>query len=291
MASFDLVAQTVVNGVLLGGVYALAAIGLSLVFGIMDVVNISHGHFLMVGGYVAVVLFTLVGLSPLVGMFVAMGLLFVLGYAVERLLLRHVLEREIEQPLLFLFGLALVLQNLGRHVLGSSSRSAELGLADVGAQVGTILIPGARSVTFVVAVIVVAALWAFLRYTVTGMAIRATAQDPVGARYVGIDTKRINSLTFGIGAALAGASGALLSMVFPVNPFVGWSYLLKAFAVVVLGGLGSVVGTLVGGLVLGVVENTGTLVFGGGYRDVITFGIFVAVLIAMPQGLFGRGGD
>ena len=136
MASLALLGQTVVNGILLGGIYAVAAIGLSLVFGIMDVVNVSHGHFLMLGGYVAVLLFAVLGLTPLVGMFVAIALLFVVGLLVERVLLRHVMERDIEQPLLFLFGLALVLQNLGGHFLGSSSRSAELGLPSISPQVG-----------------------------------------------------------------------------------------------------------------------------------------------------------
>jgi branched-chain amino acid transport system permease protein len=142
-------------------------------------------------------------------------------------------------------------------------------------------------VTFVIAVLLIVGTWAYLQYTKTGQAIRATAQNRTAARYMGIDTERIYVITLGIGTALAGAAGSLLSMLFPIDPFVGWSYLLKAFAVVVLGGVGSILGTLVGGLVIGVSENLGALYLGGGYRNVVSFSIFPSVLLVKPEGLFG----
>lgn len=290
MVDVDLLVLALLNGILLGGIYALAALGLSLVFGIMDVVNLAHGHFLMVGGYIAVILFAATGVTPLLGMFLAIAVLFILGVVVQKVVLERVVDAGLEQPILVLFGLALVLQNLGRHLLGPNARTTDLGL-DIGVfTVGSIRLSSSRMVTFVVAVLLVAITWLFLHRTSTGRAIRATAQNRKAAEYVGIDTERIYAVTLGIGAALAGAAGALLSMLFPIDPFVGWSYLLKTFAVVVLGGVGSVVGTLVGGLVLGVSENVGSQIIGGQYRDIISFAIFLGVLLIRPQGLFGGSG-
>ncbi|WP_435147805.1 branched-chain amino acid ABC transporter permease [Halobaculum sp. P14] len=290
MPSTELVLQILVNGLLLGGIYAVAALGLSLVFGIMDIVNLAHGHMLMVGAYVAILLFAAAGISPIIGMFVAMALLFGFGMLLQKFLLQHVVDEGMEQPIIVLFGLALILQSLGRVILGSDARSAEIGIPGQSINVGPILLSFPRTVTFVIAVVLILSTWAFLQYTSTGRAIRATAQNRDAARYMGIDTERVYVITLGIGTALAGAAGALLSMLFPITPFVGWSYLLKAFAVVVLGGVGSVAGTLIGGLILGVSENLGSLYLGGGFRDIISITIFLVVLIVRPQGLFGSNG-
>lgn len=297
MVDVDLFVLTLLNGILLGGIYAVAALGLSLVFGIMDVVNLAHGHFLMIGGYVAVLLFSATGVTPLIGMFAAIVVLFVLGMVVQRVLLERIVDAGIEQPILVLFGVALVLQNLGRHFLGANARTTDLGLGlgafslDMGlVGIGVINLSSSRSITFVVAVLLVGLTWLLLHRTETGRAIRATAQNQTAAQYVGIDTDRVYIITLGIGSALAGAAGALLSMLFPIDPFVGWSYLLKAFAVVVLGGVGSIGGTLIGGIVLGVSENVGSLYIGGSYRDIISFAIFLGVLIVRPEGLFGGSG-
>ncbi|MFB6079128.1 MAG: branched-chain amino acid ABC transporter permease [Halarchaeum sp.] len=290
MPSIDLIAQTAANGVLLGGIYALAALGLSLVFGIMDVVNLAHGHLLMIGGYVAIIVLAMLGLSPLVGMLVAIVVLFVLGIVLERLLLDQVVDVGVEQPILVLFGVALVLQNLGQFFLGSDAQSTELGFNLPSLAFGPIQLSSSRTVTFVLAVVLVALTWLFMERTSTGHAIRATAQNRDAARYVGIDTDRIYMITMGIGSALAGAAGALLSMLFPIDPYVGWSYLLTTFAVVVLGGVGSIGGTLVGGIIIGTAENLTALFVGGSYRDVMTFAIFLVVLLVRPQGLFGTGG-
>ena len=290
MVDVDLFVLTLLNGFLLGGIYAVAALGLSLVFGIMDVVNLAHGHFLMMGGYVAVLLFAGVGLTPLLGMFAAIAVLFLVGVVVQRVLLESVVDEGIEQPILVLFGVALVLQNLGRHFLGSNARTTDLGLGIGALRLGPITLSSSRSITFVVAVLLVSLTWLLLHRTDVGRAIRATAQNRTAAEYVGIDTDRIYIITLGIGSALAGASGALLSMLFPIDPFVGWSYLLKGFAVVVLGGVGSIFGTLVGGIILGVSENVGSLIIGGSYRDIISFAIFLTVLILRPEGLFGGSG-
>jgi branched-chain amino acid transport system permease protein len=297
MVSLELAVQTAVNGLLLGGIYAVAALGLTLVFGIMDIVNLAHGHMLMVGSYVAIILFATLGLSPLIGMLAAMVVLFVLGVVLQRLVLNRVVGEGLEQPILVLFGVALVLQNLGQYFLGSNAQSTDLGILQGGLNIGPILgvgpifLSSPRTITFVVAVALVALTWLFLHRTTTGTAIRATSQNTEAAQYMGIDTDRVYVLTLGIGAALAGAGGALLSMLFPITPFVGWSYLLTTFAVVVLGGVGSIVGTLVGGLVLGVSENLGALYLGGGFRNIITFTIFLAVLLVRPRGLFGSGGS
>jgi len=290
MVASDLVVQSVANGLLLGGIYALAALGLSLVFGIMDVVNLAHGHMLMVGAYIAILVFAATGITPLVGMFLAIAIMFVFGVLLQKVLLQHVVDEGMEQPIIVLFGLALILQNVGRILLGGDARTADLGIPGNGFDLGFVFLSLPRTVTFVVSVLLIVATWALLQYTKTGQAIRATAQNRTAARYMGIDTDRIYVITLGIGTALAGAAGSLLSMIFPIDPYVGWSYLLTTFAVVVLGGVGSVLGTLVGGLVIGVSENLGALFLGGGYRNVVSLLIFLGVLLVRPQGLFGSGG-
>lgn len=291
MVATDLLIQTLVNGILLGGIYAVAALGLSLVFGIMDIVNLAHGHLLMIGGYVAIILFSMSGMTPLVGMLAAMVLLFVIGIVIQKLLLNSVVDEGLEQPIIVLFGVALVFQNLGRYFLGGNAQSAEIGIPGQAFSIGPAFFSFPRTVTFVTAVLLVLVTWVFMQYTTTGKAIRATSQNRTAAKYMGINTDRIYVLTLGIGSALAGAAGALLSMLFPIDPFVGWSYLLKAFAVVVLGGVGSIIGTLVGGILLGVSENLGALAFGGSYRDIVVFTIFLFVLLVKPEGLFGTGGN
>ncbi|WP_232701640.1 branched-chain amino acid ABC transporter permease [Halobacterium wangiae] len=290
MVASDLVFQSLLNGILLGGIYAVAALGLSLVFGIMDIVNLAHGHMLMVGAYVAILLFGVLGVTPIIGMVVAFLVLFVLGMALQRFLLERVVGEGLEQPIIVLFGLALMLQSIGRILVGSESQATEIGIPGEAIAVGTATLSFPRVVTFVISVVLILGTWAFLKYTTTGLAIRATAQNSSAAQYMGIDTDNIYVITLGLGTGLAGAAGALLSMLFPIDPFVGWSYLLKAFAVVVLGGVGSVAGTLVGGLILGVSENVGVLYLGGGFRDIISFTIFLLVLLVRPHGLFGSSG-
>ena len=297
MISFGVIAEAAVNGVLLGGIYALAALGLTLVFGIMDIVNLAHGHLLMIGGYVAVILAMTMGLSPIVGMVVAIVVLMLIGVLLQEIL-KYVLGEGIEQPILLLFGVALIIQNswqfvLDNYLFGSEAQTTDLGIVSGSFLLGGISLSSSRTVTFVVAVLLVALTWAFLQYTATGRSIRATAQNPTAARSMGIDTDHVYRVTMAIGAGVAGAAGALLSMLFPFDPYVGWAYLLKAFAVVVLGGVGSVLGTLAGGAVIGVSENVGAVLIGGSYRDVVSLMIFLLVLIFRPQGLFGQtdGGE
>jgi branched-chain amino acid transport system permease protein len=290
MVASDLILEALLNGLLLGGIYAVAALGLSLVFGIMDIVNLAHGHMLMVGAYVAIFLFTTFNITPIIGMIGAFVVLFALGMALQRVLLERVVGKGIEQPIIVLFGLALMLQSIGRIWVGSDAQATDIGIPGEAIDIAGATLSFPRMVTFVISILLILGTWAFLKFTTTGLAIRATAQNNSAAQYMGIDTDNIHVLTLGLGTGLAGAAGALLSMLFPITPFVGWSYLLKAFAVVVLGGVGSVAGTLVGGLILGVSENVGVLYLGGGFRDIISFSIFVLVLLVRPHGLFGSSG-
>lgn len=288
MVSTELLVQTLVSGFLLGGVYATAAIGLSLTFGIMDIVNLAHGHLLMLGGYVSVILFVMLGISPLVGMLVAFVGLFAVGVVLQQWLINPIVDEGMEPAILVTFGVALLFQNVVQFFLGSEPKATDLGFEGIRIHLGPILISFPRLVTFAISVGLIALTWAFLYYTKTGRAVRATAQNRTAARTMGINTDRVFTVSMGLGAGLAGASGALLSMLFPVDPFVGWSLLLTSFAVVVLGGVGSLPGTIVGGLILGMSENLGALFFGGGFRDVVTFGIFIVVLIIKPSGLWGE---
>jgi branched-chain amino acid transport system permease protein len=281
--------ELVLQGVVRGSMYAVMAVGLSLIFGILGIVNFAHGEFFMIGAYVMYFAVSVLALPIAVGLLAAALLLFVLGMLVERVLIDPLRRRSGRGWLLDSFvltiGLTVVLQNLALELLGSQRR----GLSEMIA--GSIDIFGVtlsydRLFILSVAVAIVLSLWAAVRYTDIGKSVRATSQASDAARTLGIDIRRVYTLTFGIGAALAGVSGALLLTVFPASPTVGMLPVMKGFAVVVLGGLGNIPGAIVGGLILGVVEAFAVFSFSSGWQHVITAILVIVILIVRPQGIF-----
>jgi branched-chain amino acid transport system permease protein len=279
--------QAIVTGLLIGGVYGLVAMGLTLIFGVLDIVNFAHGAFLAVALFVTWWLASSVGLHPYVTMLITVPVMFALGYAVQRGVLSGAMGKPLENQLLITLGISLVIENALLLFFGADPRSVSLP-AD-----RTIRLLGAvadlsRIFAFVGALVLAGLLFLMLQRTRLGTAIRAVASNDAGAQLVGIDTRRIYALTFAIGTACAGAAGTLVAPLVTVEPSTGALFNIVAFVVVVIGGMGNVVGALVGGLVIGLAEQLGSIFLPGQSPLLSVFIVFVLVLFLRPQGLFGR---
>jgi branched-chain amino acid transport system permease protein len=287
-----LVIQQLAFGLFVGGTYALAAVGLSLVFGVLRVLNVAHGELLMLGGYVSFWLFTLLGIDPFISALISAPVLLVLGLALNQGLFRWVEqldeESKINNSLLISFGLTLVLQNVAQLLWTADERSVTTSYGGAGLIVGGVVLPYARMGGLVVATGTILALDQFLRRTYFGKAVRATAEDWQAAALAGVNVQRTYLMTFAIGAGLAGIAGSLVSVGYSIAPSIGAAWMLKALVVVVLAGLGSIYGALAAGVVLGIAEALAVFVIGASYREVVGLVLFLLVLLLRPQGLFGR---
>lgn len=284
--------QQVVLGLLLGGLYGLAAAGLSLVFGVLKVLNVAHGQLIMLGGYGAFWLFALAGFDPFASLAVVVPGALVVGVILYGVLFGRVVraseETRVKNSLLIGFGLALALEALAVRLFTADERSITTSYAGAVVTVGGIVIPLVRLASLALAFALIGAVHLLLRRTRWGRAIRATAEDWEAALLTGIDVRHAYLLAFAIGTALAGAAGTLVSVGYSISPSIGLEWTLKALVVVVLAGLGSMPGTFVGGLVLGLAEALAAWGFGGPYREMVGLVLFFVVLVARPQGLFTR---
>jgi branched-chain amino acid transport system permease protein len=280
--------QAILNGVLVGGIYALIAMGMALVFGVMRLVNFAHGAFLMVGMYVAYFGYTLFKLNPYWGFGVVGAGLFLLGMGVYWLLIRRVMGQSDFLQILLTEGVALCLVGGAQLLFTGDYRSISLPLADRTANLGALNFNVAYVVSFVIAVLAVTSMYLYMKYTEMGRAIRGVAQNQGVAPLMGIRVQWISGISFAFGCACAGAAGALLLPIFYVNPTIGGPYTLKSFVIVVLGGMGSVEGAALGGLILGVTEGLTAYYWSDSYTQVVDFVLFLAVLLLRPQGLLGK---
>lgn len=283
-----LLLQILTNGLLLGGLYALMALGLALVWGVLNIVNLAHGAFIMLGAYACYYLFALGHVDPFAALPLAMLALFCLGWVLQRFVLNLVVRGPMFNTLLVTFGLDVVITYLAQLAFSADYRTVNPPYAGSSFDVGGVTLPFVRVVAFGIAVALTAALWLLLARTRAGRAIRASAQNLVAARLYGVRPRAIYALTFGMGAALAGAAGDLYGVVSQVNPYVGANLTAKSFAISIIGGLDNPFGVLVGGLFLGVVESLTALYVGPTFVDLASFGILVLVLIVRPEGLLGR---
>jgi branched-chain amino acid transport system permease protein len=280
--------QAVVTGLLLGGLFALAALGLSLVVGVVRIVNLMHGELVLLGAYAAWLLVGATGLNPLLLAPLAALIVALIGLPVERYLLHPVVRHGAEAPLLTTFALSIILQNLLVYFLRGDTRSLDSGLNEQRLHLGTVSAPLLYVLAFVVSLAVCAAVHWLITYTAFGRRVRASAENPVDAAVVGVPVRRMHASVFALAAGVSGLGGALLGMVFAFTPSTGIELLLTGFTVVVLGGLGSVKGTLLGGLALGLIESLGATVLGDGYRLFVGLVTFLVFMVLRPQGLFGR---
>jgi len=287
----QLFVQQVVLGLLIGGVYVAVAIGFSLVWGILNIVNLAHGALVIVGAYLTWLLFARASIDPFAALPIVAVALFAFGYALQRALINRVIRAPLFFTLLLTFGVNLVIVNALLVVFKSDFRSVTPSYSGSGFGVAGVQVPYIRLAALGVAVAVAAGVGGLLNRTRTGAAIQAVGADREAARLVGIDLRHVYALTFAVAAACAGVAGGLISTIQAITPTAGEPYTLQAFVVVVLGGLGRVGATVVGGLVFGLVETLGqTMVpgLGAGWANAIAFAILVLVLIVRPQGLMGR---
>ena len=280
--------QALTTGLLLGGLLALAALGLSLVVGVIRIVNLMHGEMVLLGAYSAFVLVQWTGLNPLLIAPLAALVVALVGLPVERYLLQPVAKHGEEAPLLTTFAISIIAQNLLVFAFGGDTRSIDSGLTTARLTLGAVNIPVLYLVGFVVSLLICLLVHWLLTRTAFGRRIRASAENPLDAAVVGVPVRRMYALMFALATGVSGLGGALLGMVFAFTPSSGIEFLLTGFTVVVLGGLGSVKGTLLGGLALGVFESLGASIFGDGYRLFIGLLAFLIFLSWRPQGLFGR---
>lgn len=288
--------EQVINGLIIGAFYALTALGLSLIFGVLKIVNFAHGELYMVGGFAYYVLASLLGLPPVGAIVVACAVLFVVGIAIERLLIRPIhegkVERADEYAIMITFGLAILIQNLMLSVFGPwTKRPPAIFRGRV--EIGELIVSGDRLTAAALGVVLICVIVYVVRYTWAGKAIRAVSQDRETAAVVGVDVGLTGMLAFGLGSALAGAAGALMGPVFLVYPTMGVIPVIKAYVIVVLGGMGSVPGAILGAFILGQVENLATVLIPDttravAYKDAYGLVLLILVLLLRPQGLFGE---
>jgi branched-chain amino acid transport system permease protein len=278
-----------INGLLMGGVYALVAVGLTLIFGVMKIINFAHGTLMMLGMYVTYWLFALFALDPYLSILVCAPLLFLFGVFLQRFLIGPILDAAEQNQILLTVGISIIIENLALFIWSPDFRTIKSSLSGVTFPVGEFIMVSAHQlVAFVVALAVTGILYLFLKKTDSGKAMRACSEEKEGALLMGINVNRIYLLAFGIGSACVGVAGTLVLPFFYVSPDVGYSFILIAFIVVVLGGMGNFVGALLGGLAIGLAESMGILIIKPSMRQLIPFGIFILVLFFKPEGLFSR---
>jgi len=281
--------QAMVNGLLVGSLYSVIAMGLTIIFGVMRVINMAHGELIMLGMYVAFWVFTVFGMGQMAALLISLPLFLVLGAAIYGGVVNRVERRAGEMgTLLVTAGLSYLIANAAQLVWKADFRSLPSALTARSLFLGGISLNYSLLWAFLAAVMLTAVTYLFLIYTDAGRAIRATAQDREAAQLMGVQIHRINMLAFALGTALAGMAGVLLTPVFYVYPYVGRVFLVKAFVVVVVGGMGSILGAWLGGLLFGIVESVACLFIPSGYRDAVGLVVFLLVLLFKPSGLFGR---
>ncbi len=278
----------VVTGILLGGLFAVTALGLSLVFGVMRLINLAHGELVILGAYLAYELARHTGLDPLLTLVAVVPAAFLIGYPIQRFLLTPLMDKGPEPALLTTFGLSVIAQNLYTLIFSADTQSLNAPYATSAVHVVGLSIPAIYLISFGFAGAMCGGAHLFLQRTAAGRAVRASAEDPGAAAAMGVDTRRMYAVIFGVAAACAAVGGVLAGLTFDFTPTTGTTYLLTGFAVVVLGGLGSIKGTFYGGLLIGLTEGVGAAFLGDGYRDFVGFAAFLIILAIRPQGLFGR---
>jgi branched-chain amino acid transport system permease protein len=289
MTDASILAQLTVSGLLLGGIYALAALGFSLIFGVIGVLNISHGDFIMLGGLGAFWLFTLLGFNPLLSLIVLAPVFFAVGFLFERSLIRPVIRKSPTELLiasiLVTFGASLIIEDLTAFTWGAYSKGVSFFLPSL--SVLGVEIPSVRLLFLIIVVAITAVLVTFTRRSYVGKAIRAITQDREAAEMMGINLPRVSQLTFGIGTALAALAGVLFVSITTITPYMGIPITIKLLAIIVLGGIASLAGPLIGGLVLGLAEILTAAFVGPEWAPAVALAILIAILLVKPEGLLG----
>jgi len=284
----DLVVNVVISGVLTGLVYGLMALGLSVIFGVVRVVNFAHGEMMTIAMYAATVLFAALGLDPFIAMLPIAAAFFVFGYVLQAGLINPFITRPEHSQFMLLVAVAIIMVNAMLMIFGPDARNVQVGYQLESFEIGTLLIDKARLYAAAAAVVAAAALFGFFKFTLIGKAIRACADNYLGAKIVGLDVKRLYALTFGVGAVCVAVAGCAMVLLVEVTPSLGPAYTLLAFVIVIVGGLGSMGGALLGGVLIGVSEALAGLFIAPSAKSMFSFGLLIVVLLLRPQGLLGK---
>lgn len=287
MFNISFICQAIINGLLIGGVFALVAVGLNLIFGVMKIINFAHGSLMMLGMYIAYWAAAGLSINPYLSILIVIPVLFAIGALMQKFLINPIISAPEHNQLLLTLGVSLFLENLALFLWSPDYRVLSTPLSGINYYVGDISISLVRVLAFLVAVIATIVLYFILTRTDLGKAIRAASEEREGAILMGIDVRRIYLICFGIGAACAGVAGATITPFFPVYPYVGGLFVITAFVVVVLGGMGSFWGAFAGGLIIGVAESVGAVFLPGSMKAIVSFTIFILILLFKPNGLFG----
>lgn len=277
-----------VSGLLTGLVYGLSALGLSVIFGVIRIVNFAHGELMVLGMFMALMLFRWFGLDPLMAVPIGAAVLFVVGYAMQHFVVRRVSYLPDHMQFLLLAGIAIMLVSATLVVFGPDAQGVQLDYALDSFAIGNLIIDKVRLYAAIAAVVVASLLLLFFKFSSTGRAIRACADNYLGAKVVGLNVDRLYALTFGIGAACIGAAGCIILLLVQVHPYLAPAYTLLAFVVVIVGGMGSLFGALLGGILIGVSEEMASVVLQPSLKTAFSFGLLIVVLLLRPQGLLGR---
>ena len=280
--------NVIISGVLTGLVYGLMALGLSVIFGVVRVVNFAHGEMMAIAMYLAIVLFNTLGVDPLVLVIPLAGVLFVLGYALQAGIINPFISRPEYSQFILLVAIAIIITNVLLIIFGPDARSVQTSYSFDSFAIGPVIVDATKVYAGAATILIAAVLFAFFRFAPAGKAIRACADNYVGALVVGLDVKRLYALTFGIGAACVGAAGSMMVLLIDVTPALGPAYTLLAFIIVITGGLGSMPGALLGGVLIGLTEALAGLFFTPSAKSMFSFGLLVLVLLLRPQGLLAR---
>ena len=283
--------QALLWGLAHGCIYILLATGLNIIFGVMKLVNFAHGQLLMIGAYIAFAAATALGLNAYIAILVAMGLVALIGVGLERFTFRKVLGTEKLNEIFVSLGLIYVFENVAVLLWGNRSQQIASPFQGLQLSLGEVSIGYDRLLAISVVIVILIALFLLLKKTKIGLAMRATSQKSTASMLMGVNIEKVYIFTFALGAALAGAAGALYGIIFPFNPSIGALPTIKAFAIIILGGLGSIPGAVIGGLLYGIAENTAVYFLGGIWQDAIAFALLIIVLVIRPTGIFGEKGE
>jgi branched-chain amino acid transport system permease protein len=288
MLSPVILVPAVLNGLMTGAIYALVALGLTLIYGVLHIINFAHGALLTAAMFAAFFAYTLLGLDPYRAALIIAPLFFLFGYGLQRFVIGPTAHGEDRNYLLVTLGLAVIIENLLLYVFRADTRTINLPYAFDVIEIGSSFLAVPRVIAFVAVMVVAFALWIFMQWTDTGKAIRAVAKEKLGAELSGIDVAHIHAVTFGLGTACVAIAACLLIPTYYVNPTAGDAFVLIAFTIVVLGGMGSILGALVGGLFVGVVESLSSIFLGQSLGQIGIFIMFIVMLLVRPSGLFGQ---
>ena len=283
--------QALLYGLAYGCIYILLATGLNIIFGVMKLVNFAHGQLLMIGAYIAFTVTTALGLNAYIAMLVAMGAVALIGIGVERLTFRKVLGTDKLNEIFVSLGLIYVFENAADLLWGNTPQQIPSPLEGMQLSLGGVNIRYDILLAILIVIVILVALFLLLKKTKIGLAMRATSQKSTASMLMGVNIEKVYLITFALGAALAGASGALYGIIFNFSPTIGALPTIKAFAIIIIGGLGSIPGAIIGGLLYGIAETTAVYLLGGVWRDAVAFALLIIVLIIRPTGIFGEKGE